>query len=255
MTALILTFLMLKTGSVGTLRSLTVRQWKMLTLVGLVGGSVPFVLFFTGLSMIPAATAALLHKTLFLWVALLAVPILGERLSGAQIAGYMLVLVSSLALGFKGLTWSTGEILVLCATLFWALEQIVAKVALRNIESTVLSWARMTIGTLVIGTYAASGGTLGNLLSVSPYHLLTIGGSSILLCGYVVTWYKALKLAPATLVSSILVLSVPITTILTSLETRALPTMQSFLSSSLVASGAFLIWYFGQQTQELKHKP
>jgi len=54
-------------------------------LIAIVGGSLPFLLFFTGLSLASAPSAAFIHKTLFIWVAFLAVPFLGERLGWAQI--------------------------------------------------------------------------------------------------------------------------------------------------------------------------
>ena len=44
-----------------------------------IGGSVPFVLFFEGLSRAEATQAAFIQKTLVVWVALLAVPLLRER--------------------------------------------------------------------------------------------------------------------------------------------------------------------------------
>ena len=59
-------------------RRLTRRDWGALALVGLIGGSIPFALFFTGLAMEGAAGAAFIQKTLFAWVAILAVPFLGE---------------------------------------------------------------------------------------------------------------------------------------------------------------------------------
>src|SRR5207342_2123063 len=56
------------------------RQWGALAAIGVVGGSIPFVLFFEGLSRATAPQAAFLHKTLVLWVAVLAVVFLSERL-------------------------------------------------------------------------------------------------------------------------------------------------------------------------------
>ena len=55
-------------------------QWGALAPIGVIGGSVPFVLFFEGLARASSPQAAFLHKTLVLWVALLAVVVLGERL-------------------------------------------------------------------------------------------------------------------------------------------------------------------------------
>ena len=57
----------------------TRRQWLALFGVGVIGGSVPFVLFFEGLARAQATQASFIQKTLVVWVALLAVPLLHER--------------------------------------------------------------------------------------------------------------------------------------------------------------------------------
>ena len=55
-------------------------RWGFLA-VGIIGGAVPFVLFFEGLQRAGSTDAAFLQKTLVVWVALLAVPLLHERLN------------------------------------------------------------------------------------------------------------------------------------------------------------------------------
>src|SRR5262249_45084271 len=57
----------------------TARRRAALLAVAVVGGSVPFVLFFEGLARAEATQASFIQKTLVVWVALLAVPLLGER--------------------------------------------------------------------------------------------------------------------------------------------------------------------------------
>lgn len=69
------------------LRAFTARQWAGWIALGLIGGGVPFLLFFQGLATASAPSAALIHKTLFIWVSLLAVPLLGEQLGWWQVAG------------------------------------------------------------------------------------------------------------------------------------------------------------------------
>ena len=71
------------------------KQALNLLLVGFIGGAVPFYLFFTGISMIPAINASLIHKTLVIWVALLAMPLLKERLTKIQGLAILLVFVDS----------------------------------------------------------------------------------------------------------------------------------------------------------------
>jgi drug/metabolite transporter (DMT)-like permease len=74
-------------------RPVGARQSLGLAVVGVVGGSAPFVLFFEGLSQASSTDAALLQKTLVLWVVLLAVPLLHERLGWSQAAAVGLLLV------------------------------------------------------------------------------------------------------------------------------------------------------------------
>ena len=52
----------------------TTSQRIRLVVVGIIGGAVPFVLFFEGLTRASSVQAAFIHKTLVIWVALLAVP-------------------------------------------------------------------------------------------------------------------------------------------------------------------------------------
>ena len=52
-------------------------QWAGLAVVGVFGGAIAFVLFFEGLALASSVDASFIHKTLLVWVALLAVPLLG----------------------------------------------------------------------------------------------------------------------------------------------------------------------------------
>ena len=61
-------------------------QWAALAAVAVIGGSIPFVLFFEGLARASSTNAAFIQKTLVIWVAVLAVPLLRERLARWHIA-------------------------------------------------------------------------------------------------------------------------------------------------------------------------
>ena len=56
------------------IRGLSRSQWLRLFAIGVIGGALPFPLFFTGLSPTRAVGGAFLQKTLFFWGALLAIP-------------------------------------------------------------------------------------------------------------------------------------------------------------------------------------
>ena len=115
--------------------------------LGVIGGSVPFILFFTGLSEVTAPGAAVIHKTLFVWVALLAVVFLRERIGALQIAALVILLASQLLIQSPaGVGWGSGETMIAIATGFWAVEVIVAKRLLADTPSPVAAAARMGIG-------------------------------------------------------------------------------------------------------------
>jgi drug/metabolite transporter (DMT)-like permease len=123
-----------------------------LAVVGIVGGSVPFVLFFEGLARSTSVPAAFLHKTLVVWVALLAVPLLGERLDRWH-AGAVAALVVGQALlvgDVAELRPGAGEAMILAATLLWAVEVVLARWLLRGFTPLTVGTARMGIGIVVL---------------------------------------------------------------------------------------------------------
>ena len=62
------------------LKKINKKQWMLLILIGLIGGSIPFLLFFKGLSLTTGANGSFLHKTMFIYVALLAFVFLKEKI-------------------------------------------------------------------------------------------------------------------------------------------------------------------------------
>ncbi len=134
------------------LTALTRRQWLQLGLIGLVGGSAPFLLFFKGISQMPTPVmAAFIHKTLFIWVALLALPLLKEKLNKLQWLALAVLLLGTYSLGGpKVWQWGTGEWLVLAATWLWAAETILAKKMLGTLPVQVVAWGRMALGSVFL---------------------------------------------------------------------------------------------------------
>src|SRR3989344_3103822 len=80
------------------IKTLRAKHWGQLALIGAVGGALPFALFFTGLAQTTAVNGALIHKTLFLFVACLAIPFLKERLVWPQWLGAALIFAANLEL-------------------------------------------------------------------------------------------------------------------------------------------------------------
>lgn len=217
-TAILLTSIILLVKKLPELKKLSKRDWLRLIIIGFIGGSVPFLLFFKGLSLTQASNAAFIHKTLFIWIALMAVPILKEKLSSLQILSFVFLAVGAyLLVSPAELRFGYGEFLALSATLLWAVENIIAKITLRNIPSFTVAWGRMFFGSIFLMLYLSFAGGIGQLFIFSGAKFGWLILSAVILFGYVTTWYSALKFAPATVVSSILVIAAPITALLNSI--------------------------------------
>jgi drug/metabolite transporter (DMT)-like permease len=225
----------------GVPRSIGARGWLGLAVLGLIGGSVPFLLFFTGLAEASAPAAAVIHKTLFIWVALLAVVLLRERLGAWQIGALAVLLVAQLMVQPPaGVSWGGGESLIALATGFWAVETIVARRLLASVPPLVAGAGRMGFGLVVLVGYLAVTGKLGIFTQLSLAQWAWVLGTGVLLAGYVATWYGALQRAPAAVVAAVLTLGAPITAGLQAISTGSVPAaapLAGYLLSLLVAGG------------------
>lgn len=231
---------------------LSLKQWGLLALIGIVGGGIPFALFFTGLSQIGAVSGNLIQKTLFLWVLLLAVPILKERVSRIQIVGYGVLLAgmfysgSSISILPKMGTW-----LILVATILWAIEQIIAKLTLKTVDPLIVAWGRMVFGLPCLALAIGMSGKTGLLFSSPSYVITPLVVSALLLTAYMSAWYRALSVAPATLVSSVLVIAPVVTAILSRIVLHKPFVEGQILSSLMLVLGATMV--IGQYVKRSQH--
>ncbi|HET7027543.1 MAG TPA: DMT family transporter [Candidatus Limnocylindrales bacterium] len=222
--ALVLVGLLGLGGGIGRLRSLDRRSAGWLFAIAIVGGSVPFVLFFSGLAVASAPSAAFIHKTMFVWVALLAVPLLGERLGPIQLAALGVLLAGQFLLTPPtGVRWGSGEMMIAAATLLWSIEIVVARRLLRTVDAATVGAARMGIGVVVLLGYLLVTGRIGGLLALGAAQWSWVVATGLLLAAYVTTWFAALQRAPATIVSAVLVSGAVVTGGLTALQQGGLP--------------------------------
>ena len=217
-------------------------RWAGLAYIGIVGGGIAFVLFFEGLADTTATPAAFWRDTLVVWVAVLALVLLRERVAWWNVAAIAVLVIGqvSIAGGVGHLAADRGELLVLAATLLWAVEVVVAKFLLRDVSPAALALVRMGIGALTLIIYLAATDTLHVL---TAFHTTQVGWAlltGLLLAAYVGTWMTALARARAVDVTSVLVGSALITAVLqaaagtTSLAPQALGLL-------LVAAGASVV--------------
>ncbi len=205
-------------------REISGRDRSTLAVIGVLGGGVAFLLFFSGLAMASAPTAAFIHKTMFIWVALMAGPFLAERLGPAPVAALGVLLGGQiLILPPLGITWGIGETMIALATVIWAVEVVLAKRVLGRVRSPIVGVARLGIGLVVLVGFLLVTGRIGGIGELGATGWTWIALTGVLLAGYVATWMAALRRAPATEVTSILVLGALITAVLTALSRGVLP--------------------------------
>lgn len=253
--AIFLSALILGISKWVSLKKLTLKQWGLLFLIGLIGGSIPFLLFFKGLSISSAAAlnGAFIHKTLFLWVAILALVFLKERLNFWQI-GALGVLLAGIYLmgGPKNWHFGQGELLVFFAVVLWTIENVIAKIVLKKISSMILAWGRMFFGSLILIGFLAYTHRLGNIQRLDPTQWWWLIGTGILLFGYVTTWYSGLKHAPASVVTSILTLGFPVTVILNSIFVTHRLDYKQLIGVILICLAVFVISKILLNREDLK---
>ena len=218
-------------------RGLGRRQCLSLFAVGVVGGSVPFVLFFEGLARAEATQASFIQKTLVVWVALLAVPLLHERFGWPHaLAILLLVAGQAWLVGDAGtVAFGSGETMILAATLLWAAEVVFVKHLFRGLSPSLLAAARMGFGTALLLSWLAVSGRWSALAGLGAEQWRWILLTGLLLTAYVATWYAALARAQAIDVTAVLVFGAFVTAALSgAIDGKAV----SATGMALVAAGA-----------------
>jgi drug/metabolite transporter (DMT)-like permease len=216
-------------------------QWAGLAVVGVFGGAIAFVLFFEGLALASSVDASFIHKTLLVWVALLAVPLLGERIGALQVAAIALLVLGQIGLA-GGVTTilGRGQLMVLGATLLWAAEVVIAKKLLAELSSWTVGLTRMGVGAVVLVTWSLIRGDGGALISLTGNQWMWVLVTGVILAGYVSTWFAALSRAPAVDVTAVLVIGAVITAVLAAaVNGKALVPQLGWLA--LVLVGAILV--------------
>ena len=227
-------------------RSWSSARWLAVAYVGVIGGGAAFILFFDGLARTEATPAAFLHDGLVVWVAILAVPLLRERLNGWNLAAIGLLMGGQVAVlgGIGHLSLGRGDVLVLVATWLWAIEVIICKRLLFEIAPATVSLIRMGVGSAVLLAYLAVTGTMSVLINLSASQLGWALLTGLLLAGYVGTWMTALSRARAVDVTSVLVASTVITTLLSAIA-GTVPVAPEVFGLVLIALGVAVLFLLG----------
>lgn len=221
------------------------NDWTRLIVIGIIGGGIPFLLFFHGLQLAAAAgagdTASFLYRTLFLIAAVLAVVFLKERFSWRiALAATLLLGGNLLLLSFTTPIWANGDGFVFAATAMWAGEYALSKQTLRNLPSQTVALGRMGFGAIFLVGYLAVTSQAAAVGSFTSSQWVWVGISAILLAAFVTAWYAGLKRVDLSVATAVLVLGFPITWLLTVTVSGASVTFLEVMGATAIAAGAAL---------------
>ncbi len=220
---------------------LTKKQWLQLVLIGLVGGSIPFLLFFKGLSLTSAAQGAFIHKTMFVYAAVLAVIFLKEKISKEFLIGALFLLFGSLiSLKALPISFGRGDLLIFGATILWAVENLISKYALKELPAKIVGWGRMFFGSLFILVYLVLTSQIGLIANLGSEQIIWTLITSVLLFGYVFTWYSGLKYVPLSTAAAILIFGSLITTFLSFISGSQV-SFKEIISAVLILIGVIFV--------------
>jgi drug/metabolite transporter (DMT)-like permease len=224
-------------------------HWKYLLSIAIIGGSFAFLLFFTGLKLTTAGRGAFLHKTLPFYITILAFIFLREKVNKKQALALFIMLLGTVLIYFDQIEpaefWlnpSMGDLLIIVATILWAIESIIAKKAMINGDSNyIVSFARMFIGSIILFAIIILQDKMNLLLSLTLQQTINIVVSTAILFGYVFCWYYSIKMINVSKASTLLLLAPIISLIFGVLIfNEPAPNLQ-LLGSLLILIGTYII--------------
>jgi drug/metabolite transporter (DMT)-like permease len=183
-------------------RNLNKVPWSWLLLIGIIGGGLGFLFYFTGLSLTTSGRAAFLHKTLPIYVTVFAYLFLKEKVTKKQNIALLVMLIGTFILLSAGINpsmfWqdpALGDMLVLIGTIFWGIENTISrKMMIKEESSLVVSFSRMFFGGAFLFGILLLMGRLDVVINLSQQQVSGIIISSAFLFAYVLFWYSAIRL-------------------------------------------------------------
>ena len=224
-------------------KQLSKKDWLLLSMIGISGGGIAFLLFFYGLSLTSAVNSGFLHKTIFIFASFFALVLLKEKISKklffsglAAFAGLLLLF------GLQISSFGIGDFAILAAVLLWAFEITIAKKALQRLSGTIVAFGRMFFGSITILAFLAFTNQASGIFSLNTLQLEWVLLTSAFLFAYVLTFYNGLKFISVSKAAIILLAAIPITAFLSMLDAKPFTLLEILANSFLLASIIFAVF-------------
>jgi drug/metabolite transporter (DMT)-like permease len=223
------------------LKRLRTRQWGLLVLLAIVGGSLPYVLTFRGFQLSTPTTNALVSHVNFVFVAILAAVFLRERVGWlVWIALALLLVGTSWGLNLQAIRLNEAAWLILASTAFFAIASIMMKSMLKELSPALIMAAKMSLGSLFIFGYVGASGHLDQIGHLNGQQWLFVLVTGLILTAFTVTAVLALNYCSATAATAIPAAAPLITTMLVVLSTQSLKLPRTTLIGLGIMLGATL---------------
>jgi len=242
--ALVLVGAIALSSRLGELKQLGRSQLLQLLAIAIIGGSIPFALFFGGISMASAGAAgsSFIYRLMFFFSAIMAVVLLRERPSVKTAAGVVLILLANLLylLSIKSFVFGIGELMVLGATLMWSAETILLKKSLAWISPDALAAVRLGAGSAIL--FAAIMLFMpASAAAIVSMPLVPLVVSALFILGFTTTFYRGLSGLGVSEATAILTLGGLVSAGLPILLSSRLPGVMESISLVLIAIGVGVV--------------
>lgn len=176
---------------------LSLRQWVLLALLGVLGNSGYQFFFLEGVPRLPAAYNAIVNSTGPVWVALVSLLWLRERLSAMGYFGLGLSVlgVMGLARGGGGSVQLLGIVLAQLAVLVWAIYSVAARPVGNRYHLITWTGGGFVLGMIPYWIFSLPQAACLELSQVPPLVWLGIGASAVLAnVTAFLAWTRAIQL-------------------------------------------------------------
>jgi drug/metabolite transporter (DMT)-like permease len=226
------------------------RDWGYFAILGFLGITFHQWLQSTGLVTAQATTTAWIITSTPIFIALLGLLILKERLAWFQVAGIILATLGVLLVVTKGNLASLtvgrigtpGDFLVLISAPNWAIFSTLSRPGLKKHSATLMMFYVMTFGWLFTTILFFAGNSMQEVTSIPWDGWLAIAFLGIFCSGIAyIFWYDALKVLPVAQTGAFLYLEPIITVIVAAFVLQEAILLATLLGGLTILVGVWLV--------------
>jgi drug/metabolite transporter (DMT)-like permease len=235
-------------------------DWPRLLVVSLVGLFGYSSASAYGFASVPAGIGGLIYATQPLFIVLLAVVMLGEKLTPYVLAGFVLAIAGTMLLVWDDLAAGAtarpnlvGMLLLLAACCAWSFYSVPGKVIIQRYGTMSITTMALVIGTIPM-LALASPATIDTLYAMTQrqwLELLFLAGGSTFIAMF--TWTYATARLPASTIGPFLYL-IPVTAVFAgALLLDEVVTLSTVLGGLLILAGV-AVAQFGPRLRRVRHE-